>query len=507
MSGVVSRPAILLLPGSADVCQPSDGTAWASHRPRIACRLGSVAVFEMATVEYALGDVDEIDQLYPPAEYVDPEVGLRDRCDVIAHYTRSSLRADGFTDVTVGVRAVDGRYVMRIDAAGEQGRVDAFARHHTLLFGPGAGLKAIKGRDLMERFGVWNPMAGFRVNDSSHDGESKWCLFPPLGLNVIGQKAGILQHYPPWQVVQQASDEGMMTWARWHEVLGAAGIPDEDRRAYGMFIDVNPIAAPGSGESEYPNDYLPIMAASAFFDGGADRDYIVSMLDLCLNPPGHDHPRYTLPLLVGGSPLYDPQAPGWFRVRYKYHLPTDGHGIVQSNVLQSGVVRIRGDSARETPYIIGNHMIAAGVTGRCTDDPSTMPDIRLYEAQDLVAASFLHLLAEHPGPDGRRGEGSCVSPLVRQRRREWGATPRRRIRSPNDLCARTDGPVLRRDAETASPVHVRGGVESLRRRHGCTSVLRLDRTSPRRLRQVDGTAGRRWISTVRRLHGAGGRGR
>jgi hypothetical protein len=361
-------------------------------------RAGSVpvAVFEMATVEYALGDVDEIDQLYPPAEYVDPEVGLRDRCDVIAHYTRSSLRADGFTDVTVGVRAVDGRYVMRIDAAGEQGRVDAFARHHTLLFGPGAGLKAIRGRDLMERFGVWNPMAGFRVNDSSHDGESKWCLFPPLGLNVIGQKAGILQHYPPWQVVQQASDEGMMTWARWHEVLGAAGIPDEDRRAYGMFIDVNPIAAPGSGESEYPNDYLPIMAASAFFDGGADRDYIVSMLDLCLNPPGHDHPRYTLPLLVGGSPLYDPQAPGWFRVRYKHHLPTDGHGIVQSNVLQSGVVRIRGDSARETPYIIGNHMIAAGVTGRCTDDPSTMPDIRLYEAQDLVAASFLHLLAEHP---------------------------------------------------------------------------------------------------------------
>ena len=41
-------------------------------------------------------------------------------------------------------------------------------------------------------------------------------------------------------------------------------------------------------------------------------------------------------------------------------------------------------------------MIAAGVTGRCTDDPSTIPDIRKYEAQDLVAATFLRLCADNP---------------------------------------------------------------------------------------------------------------
>ena len=41
-------------------------------------------------------------------------------------------------------------------------------------------------------------------------------------------------------------------------------------------------------------------------------------------------------------------------------------------------------------------MIAAGVTGRCTNDPSKIPDIRKYEAQDLVAASFLYECSKDP---------------------------------------------------------------------------------------------------------------
>jgi hypothetical protein len=49
--------------------------------------------------------------------------------------------------------------------------------------------------------------------------------------------------------------------------------------------------------------------------------------------------------------------------------------------------------------MICNHMIAAGVTGRCTNDPSKIPDIRQYEAQDLVAATFLKLYAENPDID------------------------------------------------------------------------------------------------------------
>ncbi|MBU2968455.1 hypothetical protein KO527_03670 [Pseudoalteromonas sp. C2R02] len=46
--------------------------------------------------------------------------------------------------------------------------------------------------------------------------------------------------------------------------------------------------------------------------------------------------------------------------------------------------------------MIANHMIAAGVTGECSNNPATIPDIRKYEAQDLAAASFLTNYGDNP---------------------------------------------------------------------------------------------------------------
>ena len=164
---------------------------------------------------------------------------------------------------------------------------------------------------------------------------------------------------------------------------------------YHTIVDVNPIAAPGSGESEYANDYFPINLTSMFFDDEArGLTYLRSMLELMLNPEANAASATTLPLLVCGAPLYDPQAPGWFRTRYKELLPKDKNGSPMVATLQAGLVRINPDSAKLTPYLIANHMIAAGVTGRCTSDPTQMPDIRLYEAQDLAAASFLALCGQ-----------------------------------------------------------------------------------------------------------------
>jgi hypothetical protein len=197
-------------------------------------------------------------------------------------------------------------------------------------------------------------------------------------------------------VLQQGTFLDCMTMHRWDTVLRATGIPEDEVGFFRTIVDVNPIAAPGSGQSEYPNDYFPIMMASAFFDGAPDRDYIRTMLGLYLNGPKAGGQRHTLPLLVCGSPLYDPQAPGWFRVAFKEAMPTDANGTPVTDVLQVGKVRLSQASPRETPYMVANHMIAAGVTGRCTDDPAQIPDIRMYEAQDLVAASFLYEYSQNP---------------------------------------------------------------------------------------------------------------
>lgn len=361
----------------------------------------------MASVEYILGTVAILNELYPPYRYAnDPvhdykgqPVTLASQGDVIRQYTQNSLAADAFQGFDVDVEEAGSEMLVRITADGAQDRLQAFADRHVLLFGAAAAQQAILGMEMMEELGVWNPMSGYPVNRNPADGLCKWHLFPPLGLNVIGQRGLLLMHYPPWQVLQQATFLQVMTMHRWNAVLGAAGVRPEEVSFYRTFVDVNPIAAPGSGQSEYPCDYFPIMMASAFFTGSEGRDYIRSMLELYLAPPGGGGDRYTLPLLICGSSLYDPQAPGWFRVTYKDLLPKDVNGTPTIDVLQAGSFKIRSDSERATPYMGANHMIAAGVMGVCNDDPSELPNICKYEAQDLVAASFLYEYAKEPDLD------------------------------------------------------------------------------------------------------------
>ena len=274
-----------------------------------------------------------------------------------------------------------------------------FAKMHVALLGPGVAAQALNGVKACQATPAWNPMAGYPVNSS--DGPSQWLLYLPLGMPMANHRAVTLLHYPPIVALRNADYLNNMTLHRWTQVLECAGVANPT--LYHTIVDVNPIAAPGSGESEYPNDYFPINLTSLFFDNPeADCGYVRSLLETMLNPPWNAGNPYTLPLLVGGSPLYDPQAPGWFLVRYKDQLPqqpVEGqkNGIPRADVGQAGLVRINENSPKLTPYMVANHMIAAGVTGKCTDDPTKIPDIRKYEAQDLVAATFLGIYANDPG--------------------------------------------------------------------------------------------------------------
>ncbi|MFN0189994.1 MAG: hypothetical protein ACKVQV_14940 [Bacteroidia bacterium] len=352
----------------------------------------------MATYQYILGFISELEQLFPAPQFADKSLNFNSYSDVIRHYTLNSLKADGISEVNkLEVYKKEETYLIHIDSNESIETLVAFGDRHAKIFSKDYAVKAIKGMELLKELGVWNPMENYKVNTNPNDGTSKWTLFPPLGLNVIGQKGLLLLHYPPWAVLQLGTFDNAMTMNRWERLLVAVGIPKQDVGYFKTFIDVNPIAAPGSGESEYPNDFFPIMMASGFFDGPSERDYIRSMLELYLSPPHlAEDSKYTLPLLICGSPLYDPQAPGWFRVTFTDILPKDKNDIPTVDVMQTGTFRIRPDSKKETPYLIGNHMIAAGVTGRCTGNSSKIPDILQYEAQDLVAATFLKLYVENP---------------------------------------------------------------------------------------------------------------
>ncbi|WP_332914169.1 hypothetical protein [Algoriphagus boritolerans] len=220
----------------------------------------------MTSYRYPLGPVRSLNELFPAAKYANKSLNLKKYADVIQHYTKNSLVADRITGVEqIKVTQENGNYFVELIGTASQDSLKIFGDRHQAIFDAKNARKAIRGKRLMERFGVWNPMNHYSVNKNPADGTSKWTLFPPLGLNVIGQKGLLLLHYPPWAVLQAGTFENAMTMQRWGRMLTAAGVPDDEVDLYKTFIDVNPVAAPGSGESEYPNDYMPIMMASAFF--------------------------------------------------------------------------------------------------------------------------------------------------------------------------------------------------------------------------------------------------
>jgi hypothetical protein len=261
---------------------------------------------------------------------------------------------------------------------------------HVKMLDQKHGGLALDGFDACKQTPAWNPMEGFAINRKGT--LSEWLPYLPLGMPMANHRAVTLLHYPPMIAYQSADYLNNNTLHRWEQILRCAGV--DQPQLYHLIIDVNPIAAPGSGESEYENDYFPLNLTSLFFDN--DRQgltYLRSMLDLVLDPPANRENPFTLPLLVCGSPLYDPQAPAWFRTRYKADLPAIKR-MPLAEVMQAGYIKISPDSQKRTPYMIANHMIAAGVKGQCTDDPSKPPNIQLFEAQDLVAASFLAEIAK-----------------------------------------------------------------------------------------------------------------
>ncbi len=350
-------------------------------------------------ISYALpGSRRYQERLYPNPTKLQPDTRLKLGTyeAVIAHFTLSSLAEDGIEIAAGSLKVARGAgaagYIVSFQPLPAYlAEAEQFAATHVAVLSAGHAGLALAGADACRRTPAWNPMAGYPVN--TNDGPSEWLPCLPLGMPIVNHRAVILMHYPPIVAYRTADYLNNMTLHRWAQVLLCAGVDLPTR--YHAIVDVNPIAAPGSGESEYPHDFFPINLTSLFFDN--DRrglGYLRSMLDLMLNPPANAANPLTLPLLVCGSALYDPQAPGWFRTRFKDQLPKDKYSSPAADVLQTGFIRLYPESPKRTPYMVANHMIAAGVTGQCTSDLSKIPNIQKYQAQDLVAATFLGLCAD-----------------------------------------------------------------------------------------------------------------
>ena len=282
------------------------------------------------------GSTSYIDQLYPDPARINPSTGLTTYEKVIAHFTGVSLAQDGIAieETEPKVTRRDDRYhVSFTPTTASHADAIAFARAHVAFLEEHRAGLALAGAAACKATPAWNPMAGFPVNSS--DGKSEWYPCLPLGLPLVNQRAVVLMHYPPIIAYRNADYLDNNTLRRWAQVLTCVGVTSPT--LYHSIVDVNPIAAPGSGESEYQNDYFTVSLTSQFYDDESRKlTYVRAMLEQALNPASNANNPYTLPLLVCGSPLYDPQAAAWFRVRYKDQLPVDQNGTPTVDVLQVG---------------------------------------------------------------------------------------------------------------------------------------------------------------------------
>ena len=121
-----------------------------------------------------------------------------------------------------------------------------------------------------------------------------WTFLLPLGLPLVNQWSVLLLDYPPSAALCGADYLNNFTMQRWAQVYAWQGTNADN---YEALVDVHPIAADGSGESE------AIAKNGAFFG-----EYVKAILAVLTTPPnlerraGVDYTGRSLPVLASGTP-------------------------------------------------------------------------------------------------------------------------------------------------------------------------------------------------------------
>ncbi|WP_322520688.1 hypothetical protein SR882_07775 [Guyparkeria halophila] len=338
------------------------------------------ATTESDGVVYDLGSESTLRNLYPdaswlPAAYAGDYTNL---AETIEHYTEQSLRRDGVEAPRVDVRFVDrdSTRTVRVTIHPENEITRRYADLHPAFFDSDhagqarAGVEACKAAK-----GCWDP--------KPRQGQP-WAMFLPLGLPMATQQTVLFLDYPPIPALTGRDYLNNYTMCRWGRVMGAAGA--DTPTAFETIVDARPIAAPGSGESQYLPD--PITRFDTNTATGAD--YLSPMLRLLTETD-----QASRPVAVFGSDARN----AWARMV----------GRTSVDVLDAGTTHLAKD-APATPWIATNHPDVTSYNccpgdpaSRCGDSHNLVAD----EKKDFVAACWLITMSEKPGQSPETVRQQC----------------------------------------------------------------------------------------------------
>ena len=356
---------------------------------------GSTGLLSQTTYQYKLpSSPDAPSIIYPTAKWL-PEPYQKyyqddSLADTIKLFTSSSLENDGidFTDVNVACSSDDEKCTVTIESNDDRAKYYAEV-HPKFLTNYMAALQGVS--KCKANAGCWN-------NSNPHEDEP-WAFFPQFGLPMALQRSVLLLNYPPVTALIEKNYLNTFTMGRWSRVLKAVGI--ENPVLFETIVDIRPIAAPGSGTSQYLPD------AQTYFNdktGSTGGYYITPQLNLMLDPPSNTSTTDTLPVVVLGGPA---------RGERKAITGLD------DSVLNTGAVMLP-ETGKETPYILGNHPDVTTYQC-CTGDKSSKcvgnDNLIEFEEIDVQIACWVSSISSNPSMDPSQALANC--------NKEWvtGRTP------------------------------------------------------------------------------------
>ena len=354
---------------------------------------GSTALVAQTSYQYTLpSSPDAPDVIYPTVKWL-PEPYQKyyqedSLADTIKLFTSSSLENEeiDFTNVNVTCSSDDKKCVVTIETDDDRAKYYADVHPKFLL----NYMQALQGiSKCMATTGCWN-------NSNPHEDEP-WAFFPQFGLPMALQRSVLLLNYPPTTALTEKNYLNTFTIGRWSRVLTVAGIGNPT--LFEAIVDIRPIAAPGSGTSQYLPD------AQTYFNdktGSTGGYYITPQLNLMLDPPANADNAQTLPVVVLGGPA---------RAEWKAITGLD------DSVLDTGTVQLP-SAVKKTPYILGNHpdvttyqCCSGDSSSKCANDNHLIE----FEEIDLQVACWVSSISNNPNLDPSQALASCKEEWVTAR--------------------------------------------------------------------------------------------
>lgn len=383
------------------------------------------------SITYNIGSLSNVQSIYPyngaswlPSMYAQHYTA--NVTDTVARFTTQSLQRDGFPGYVATAQVQDGSVFVHIgpNASATSGGVgipewmSAFAVVHQKFVDEQHALQAVSGVSACQQNSLPNPTmthcadsAGYCWNSECENYSKSqgtyvptdpWALYLPFGLGMINQKVTLFLDYPPDSSLSQGDYLDNFTMCRYNRVLLAV-INAQNAAPYDTIVDSRPLAAPGSGMSNYLPDPVDIFNTPSP-QGGY---YLTPMLQLLTNPSQTSQSQ-TLPVVVMGSPA---------QKAWKEML-----NLGQVVTLDTGATPLASGSVN-TPWIAGNHPDST-TYGCCPNDPSSgCQNTDQYDNQNLCFSEHQDFIMDCWIGKMTNGSGTSYSDALSQCETQWILPP------------------------------------------------------------------------------------